>query len=436
MAREKFTFDPKPPSDAYKFWQDKVPMGKAEFNKLAEDERVKAFVISGMAKGDQLTAMHRSIDNALATGQSMAAWKKDVAKMFAENGWEPMAGFRLDTIFRTNIQTAYSVGRYGQMMDVADIRPFWRYWAVNDGRTRPVHKALHGRVIRCDDPFWDTFYPPNGFRCRCTVTSLSEKQMAQKGLTAETIKPGDLVEPMDKQGMAIPAMPDKNFDTNPAKAYWKADTGRFRADVRQMVLKDFTRACPEEFSGPCEFAETDCFKRLRKHLTQDDLTDLQTLVWAEGFRQKKGFEQWVAEVLDRMQEKGEVYPVGNLPLKVLRNMEKQPRLALVTIDDKQIIHLARTAKKNRGAVLTAEEIKQIPSRFATSDWYRDTMDPALLMTWVQSGGRWVKVVIRTDFNIGKKDTRIANHIVTGGVVDEDNIVRTKKADGETRYEKI
>jgi uncharacterized protein with gpF-like domain len=29
------------------------------------------------------------------------------------------------------------------------------------------------RSIRADHPFWDTWYPPNGFRCRCGVVTLS-----------------------------------------------------------------------------------------------------------------------------------------------------------------------------------------------------------------------------------------------------------------------
>ena len=158
-----FKFNPGPPEDAYKFWQDKVPMGRKEFNRLSKDERVKAFIVSGMAKGDQLTAMHRSIDQALANGQPMATWKKEIGQSFAAKGWEPLAGFRLDNIFRTNIQTAYSVGRYRQLTAVAESRPFWRYMAINDGRGRPSHEALHGRVVRHDDPFWDVFYPLNGF---------------------------------------------------------------------------------------------------------------------------------------------------------------------------------------------------------------------------------------------------------------------------------
>lgn len=423
-----FTFNPGPPKDAYTFWQDKVPMSKKAFHALAEDDRVNAFVVAGMAKGDMLQAMYDSMANALATGQSMKAWKKDIRLLFAAKGWDQLAGFRLDNIFRTNIQTAYSVGRYAQLMDTKKSRPYWRYSAINDSRTRASHSALHGRVVRADDPFWDKFYPPNGYRCRCTVTSLSERDMKRKGYKAQTIEPRQILEIPDgpQKGRAVPVMPDNNFRENPGKAYWQADTARFRADVRQAVLKDITRACPDEFCGPCEFAETDCFKRLKRHLTQEDLTDLQTLVWAEGFRQKKGFETWVDNVLDTMQPKGELYPVANLPGRILGKLEKQPRMALITIDDKQLVHMAATAKAARGAALTREEIKQIPAQLASGRWWRDTEKDNYLVTWIRSGDQWLKVVINLDYRIDKSAKRIANHIITGGVVKESDIARNEK----------
>jgi uncharacterized protein with gpF-like domain len=60
-------------------------------------------------------------------------------------------------------------------------RPFWRYVAIMDRRTRPAHSALNGRVFRFDDPFWDHFYPPNGWRCRCSVFALDGEDMASQG---------------------------------------------------------------------------------------------------------------------------------------------------------------------------------------------------------------------------------------------------------------
>lgn len=64
---------------------------------------------------------------------------------------------RLNTIYRTNMQQAYSAARYQRYMDNVDNRPYWQYSAVGDQRTRPAHQALQGKIYRYDDPFWATF---------------------------------------------------------------------------------------------------------------------------------------------------------------------------------------------------------------------------------------------------------------------------------------
>lgn len=385
-----------------------------------------------MAKGDMLTAVYDSIGRAMESGQTRAGWKKELGQIFDQKGWDKLEGYALDNIFRTNIQSAYQAGRYRQMMEVADSRPWWQYSAINDGQTRLTHAALHGKIVRNDDPFWDTFYPPNGFRCRCTVKTLSTRQLERKNLKPETIKENDKLEIQKGPyaGQVIELKKDAVFNTNPAKTYWQADTGRFRADVKQLVLKDITKACPEDFCGPCEFAETDCFKRLKKHLTQKDLEDLQTVVWAEGEKVKAGFSEWVDGVLKDMKPKGELYPLGNIPAKVLSKLKKQPRLAIITIDDHQLTHLARTKKSKRNATLNASEIKEIPERIKDADWYFDTSDPALIMTWVRNEDKWIKIVINLDYKVGKKNALYTNHIATGGIVQKENV------DGADRYEKI
>ncbi len=216
---------PLPMEEAQQFWRGKVPVSPGEFARLSDAEKVRAFSVSGIAKGDELTTVMQAIQKAIDEGTTLEDFKRDCADIFEKRGWTGKKAWRIDNIFRTNIQTAYNVGRYKQMMAVVDSRPYWRYSAINDSRTRPTHAALNGKVFRADDPFWDTWYPPNGFRCRCGVTTLSDREMRRDGLRAETDDPtGKLIEPIDpKTGakmLARPLMPDPGFAHNPGKDVW------------------------------------------------------------------------------------------------------------------------------------------------------------------------------------------------------------------------
>lgn len=37
---------------------------------------------------------------------------------------------------------------------------------------RPLHQSWNGLVLKADDPFWSTHFPPNGFGCRCRVAAV------------------------------------------------------------------------------------------------------------------------------------------------------------------------------------------------------------------------------------------------------------------------
>ncbi|MDO4769949.1 MAG: PBECR2 nuclease fold domain-containing protein [Brachymonas sp.] len=50
-----------------------------------------------------------------------------------------------------------------------------RYVTRDDDRVRPQHAAWHNVVLPVDDPFWQSHFPPNGYRCRCRVIPLSQR---------------------------------------------------------------------------------------------------------------------------------------------------------------------------------------------------------------------------------------------------------------------
>ena len=60
---------------------------------------------------------------------------------------------------------------------------------------------MNGRTYPADHPVWNTWYPPNGFRCRCRVDALREKDVDQ-----------------DDIEQAMPSVePDEGFMTNPSE---------------------------------------------------------------------------------------------------------------------------------------------------------------------------------------------------------------------------
>ena len=51
-----------------------------------------------------------------------------------------------------------------------------QYRTAGDGKVRPEHAALNGVTLPSSDPFWEEYYPPNGWNCRCTVVQVRKSK--------------------------------------------------------------------------------------------------------------------------------------------------------------------------------------------------------------------------------------------------------------------
>lgn len=81
----------------------------------------------------------------------------------------------LQAEYQTAKRGAQMAHLWGQFQKQKHLFPNLVYRTVGDGRVRPEHAALNGIIKTIDDPFWQTYYPPNGWRCRCTVMNTAEK---------------------------------------------------------------------------------------------------------------------------------------------------------------------------------------------------------------------------------------------------------------------
>lgn len=217
LPKPEILAKPVAPEAAIAFWQARAAMTRKEAKALEQGARYRAFYVTGLAQHDMVETVKNAIGAALESGETLASFKERIGGVIEAAGWK---GHRVDNIFRTNMQTAYAAGRYAKMQAVKDTRPYWQYITVEDKRRRPSHAVLHGLVFPADHEFWASNYPPNGFRCRCAVRTLSDRQMKREGLTPQTEIPRDMLYTDPITGMEYHvAMPgaDKGFANNPGK---------------------------------------------------------------------------------------------------------------------------------------------------------------------------------------------------------------------------
>ncbi|MCX8018923.1 MAG: phage head morphogenesis protein [Chitinophagaceae bacterium] len=57
-----------------------------------------------------------------------------------------------------------------------------QYRTANDDKVRDTHRAMEGITLPANSPFWDKYYPPNGWRCRCRVVQVLKKDYPETDL--------------------------------------------------------------------------------------------------------------------------------------------------------------------------------------------------------------------------------------------------------------
>jgi SPP1 gp7 family putative phage head morphogenesis protein len=71
-----------------------------------------------------------------------------------------------DTVYRTNCNTSYTNGRFAQAEDddVKEVIPAMQYISMHLPTSRPNHEAAHGLIATSDDPIWNRYRPPMGYK--------------------------------------------------------------------------------------------------------------------------------------------------------------------------------------------------------------------------------------------------------------------------------
>ena len=408
-----------PPEGALRYFDSlNLPL-PANAGEAIAQTAAKARSIAGIYQQEIVADLLNSLRQSAAEGTPFATWRKNAMVMLRERGLAldkagdmvqqstgevvgtGLTRHRLQTIFQTQMTNARMASLWQKLQENKDARPYLQYSAINDARTRPAHRALDNVVYPIDDPFWDYFYPPNGFRCRCHVMALAPRDVARAGLTVSHSSPEQFSEMVitNRKGQSHTRTritladgrsftPDKGFDNNVGKNH-----------LVQLGQLQMERA-------------VDLPPRLASMAVGEALKD-------PAFSQ--AIAQQFRERFDYLQNhfgSNQMLHIGVLSPSVLDALDKRglmPQSAVISMGDADITHAMREGKIARGQALPDDVLREIPTLLQNPDAvYLQTNKnkPVLWFVYETEKGKLVLLLDRAD----KKSQRKMNIVITGGKI--------------------
>jgi SPP1 gp7 family putative phage head morphogenesis protein len=141
--------------------------------------------VADVAQVDLVADVYEAVSRAIEDGTTLEDFQDQIGDALEES-WGGEEPGRLENIFRTNVMGAYNAGRYEAATAPAVLaeRPYWRMDGIGDDRQTEICQACDGVVLPADHPWWQTHYPPLHFQCRDHVTTLTEEQARDAGITS------------------------------------------------------------------------------------------------------------------------------------------------------------------------------------------------------------------------------------------------------------
>ena len=143
------------------------------------------FFFSGFKTYRELSEVSALLKDESGTFKSFEKFKLDaskVGKIYNENYMRAEYNFAVQSC-----QMAVKWHEYSKDADTYNLQ----YRTANDGKVRPVHQALNGITLSFSDKFWNNYYPPLDWNCRCTVVQVRKNKYPLSD-SNKAIKQGEL----------------------------------------------------------------------------------------------------------------------------------------------------------------------------------------------------------------------------------------------------
>lgn len=176
-----------PPREAIRYVAEQANLGTDRWDDIWKGAHTRSFIVAGVQADDMLATIRAARDKAVRDGTTLAEFRRDLKPLLGRLGWEARGksyvAWRTRLIYETNLRSAYAAGQYEQQTDpeVLALLPVWKYRHSGAKDPRPEHVRWDGLILRHDDAWWNTHYPPNGWGCGCWVEPMTAAAAEAEG---------------------------------------------------------------------------------------------------------------------------------------------------------------------------------------------------------------------------------------------------------------
>jgi len=183
--------------DLLQWIEARDPKAAEHWSEAGRAEYARAFTAARTAGYDVVNDIYFGFADTIERGGTEADFQKLLVPVLREKGWlggnDGAIAKRLQLIYDTNLRLARASGRWARYQRTKHVFPYLRAFTAGDERvrhppkSRDDHRAWDGIILPVDHPFWQRWFPPLGFRCRCSVVQMSRSQLARYkgGVTSE-----------------------------------------------------------------------------------------------------------------------------------------------------------------------------------------------------------------------------------------------------------
>lgn len=242
-----YTFNPGPPPEVSSFFKNKSLKPSFSFHDVEPEEHAVQFTVAKAMQVDVLESVKGALQDAIDQGIPFTQFQKDLEPRLRKLGWwgvseqiDPLTGDlrkvrlgsprRLKTIYRTNMRSARAAGQWDRIQRTKRALPYLVYLLGPSEHHRPEHEIKNGLVLPVDDPFWEQWYPPNGWGCKCRVRQITRSEAEEIGVAeSQVIEMREVINPRTGEAKWVPVGIDPGWESNP---------GLHRQRSMQNFLKD------------------------------------------------------------------------------------------------------------------------------------------------------------------------------------------------------